>query len=189
MSPNSPTVSDATVLVSGGIDSFALCHLLKSRSLKIRGLFIDYGQAASVPEWHAVQRQAEFLGVDFAKIICKAPASFGTGELVGRNAFLLTAAAFFAAETSKFIAIGIHAGVPYFDCSPAFYARIRPLIEEQSGGRLSVLAPFLDWYKPQIFGYMRDSGLPLNATYSCESGSIPPCSTCASCRDRGALGC
>jgi 7-cyano-7-deazaguanine synthase len=31
--------------------------------------------------------------------------------------------------------------------------------------------------------------LPVQLTYSCELGSVPPCGLCLSCADRRALGC
>lgn len=179
----------AVVLLSGGIDSFALAHLLKGRGLSISGVFIDYGQAARHPEWDAAQRTARHLEISASRVSCDSGISFDAGELFGRNLFLASTAAFIAPASCTLLAIGIHAGVPYYDCSPSFVERLKPIIEEQSNGRMTLIAPFLDWHKPQIIRYAIDADLPLEATYSCESGSIPPCRSCASCRDREALGC
>jgi 7-cyano-7-deazaguanine synthase len=63
------------------------------------------------------------------------------------------------------------------------------LAQEHTDGRLCIIAPFIDLHKPQIYRYFQDAQLPLEATYSCEAGSLPPCGSCASCRDRRALGC
>lgn len=181
--------AEALVLFSGGIDSFALAYLLKGRGFGINGVFVDYGQAARHPEWDAAQRAAHHLQIPVMRISCDSGISFDVGELSGRNLFLASTAAFFAPVSCTLLAIGIHAGVPYYDCSPVFVERLKPIIEEQSNGRMTLITPFLNWHKPQIVRYAIDAGLPLEATYSCESGSIPPCGSCASCRDREALGC
>ena len=87
------------------------------------------------------------------------------------------------------LVIGIYAGTPYFDCSPAFVARINPLIGECSSGRVSVLAPFVDWPKDEVYSYFLNARIPLERTYSCEAGVMPPCQDCASCKDRARLEC
>lgn len=178
-----------TVLLSGGIDSASAAYLLKGQGYAVRGVFIDYGQAAREPEARAARAVAQALSVDVEIITVKGPSGYGAGELLGRNAFLILTAIFIGQAHRGLLAIGIHAGTPYYDCSPAFIDRMKQLAEEHTGGQLTVSAPFLHWTKPQIYRYFLDAGLPLSATYSCESGTIPPCGSCASCRDRGALGC
>lgn len=190
--PREPTpvvTTDATVLMSGGMDSAACAHILMQQGHHVRGVFVDFGQAAAAPEIEAVTKLAEILGISVSRIQVSASEGFGTGELVGRNAFLLTAAIFLAGAQSGLLAIGIHDGTPYYDCSPQFLARMKQVAQEHTNGRLDVIAPLLDWKKPEIYAYFQQSGLPIEATYSCESGTVPPCGTCASCRDRRALGC
>lgn len=180
---------EATVLLSGGIDSAACTHLLQAQGYKVRGVFVDFGQAALEQERKAVNALGLALDIEVAQITARSDSGFGSGELVGRNAFLVLAAIFLARTHRGLLALGIHAGTPYFDCSPLFLSRIKQLGAEHTDGRLVVVAPFIDWEKPQIFEYFRQSGLPLAATYSCESGTIPPCGSCASCRDREVLEC
>jgi 7-cyano-7-deazaguanine synthase len=187
---SSPTIcNEAAVLLSGGIDSAACAHLLKGQGYSVRGVFIDFGQAAVEQERKAVSELAMALGIEVGTITTRSDAGFGSGELIGRNAFLVLAAIFLARTHRGLLALGIHAGTPYFDCSPLFLSRIKQLAAEHTSGELVVVAPFIDWEKPQIFEYFKQSGLPLAATYSCESGTMPPCGSCASCRDREALGC
>jgi 7-cyano-7-deazaguanine synthase len=175
--------------MSGGLDSSALAYVLKAQGHAVRGVFVDYGQAAAVQEAPAVAAMAAHLSIDVTTLTVGGRHAFGPGELFGRNAFLIHAAVFLAGAHRGLLAIGVHADTPYYDCSPAFVSAMKTLLEEQSGGALSLVAPFLAWHKPQILTYFRDAGLPLEATYSCESGTIPPCGSCASCRDREALGC
>lgn len=175
--------------MSGGLDSSAVAHILKVQGHKVRGVFINHGQAAAAREAEAVASIARHLSIGITTLKVGGKQSFGAGELIGRNAFLIHAAVFLAGAHRGLLAIGVHAGTPYYDCSPAFITAMKTLLEEQSDGTLTLVAPFLTWHKPQIATYFREAGLPLDATYSCESGTIPPCGSCASCRDREALGC
>lgn len=179
----------AAVLLSGGLDSAACVHLLKAQGHAVRGVFVDFGQAAIAPETVAVARVAAGLGIQITTLTCRAPGGFGAGELIGRNAFLITSAIFLGRVSTGLLAIGVHAGTPYFDCSPSFVDRMKTLAEEHTDGRLTVTAPFLQWNKGQIYEYVVQNGLPVADTYSCESGTVPPCGSCASCRDRRVLRC
>lgn len=179
----------AEVLLSGGIDSACCAHFLKTRSISVRGIFIDYGQAAAKPEHLAATGVASQLGIPLRTLEAHGVKDFSKGELIGRNAFLIFSAIFLARVHKGTLAIGIHAGTPYFDCTPGFLSRMQVLAEEHTGGRLTVLAPFLTWEKRAIFKYFQDARLSPDLTYSCESGTTPPCGACASCQDRKLLIC
>lgn len=179
----------AAVLLSGGIDSAAVTYLLKNQGHEVRGIFVDFGQAAVEQERLAVRKLAAALAIELTSVEARSNNSFGSGELIARNAFLLMTAMFLGQAHQGLLAIGVHAGTPYYDCSPPFIVRMRQVAEEHTDGRLIIVAPFAVWNKAEIFEYFLVSGLPIDATYSCESGTIPPCGSCASCRDRRALGC
>lgn len=185
----SDAVRKATVLMSGGMDSAACAHLLSAQGFAVQGIFVDFGQAAREQESRAVARVADSLDIPTITLRVAPPGDFSAGELIGRNAFLLTTAIFLGRVHEGLLAIGVHAGTPYYDCSAGFIDRLKALAEEHTDGRLTVTAPFLYWNKAQIHAYVLQSDLPVSATYSCESGTIPPCGSCASCRDRRALGC
>jgi 7-cyano-7-deazaguanine synthase len=78
------------------------------------------------------------------------------------------------------LAIGIHAGTSYYDCSPSFLSRVEVLVRECSDGRVSVVAPFIEWSKDDVYSYFKAAQLPLHETYSCEAGVVPSCGDCAS---------
>jgi 7-cyano-7-deazaguanine synthase len=178
------------VMLSGGIDSAACVRYLQESGQSVQTLFVDYGQKAAGPERNAAEQLSSILGVELTKLQLKAPHSFGTGEISGRNAFLIFCCLLVKGhERPDAIAIGIHAGTPYYDCSPAFLEAVGRLVIEYTDGRTRVLAPFVDWTKQEIFEYFVKLGLPVEISYSCESGEIPPCGSCLSCRDRRMLSC
>lgn len=180
---------EATVLMSGGIDSTACAHLLAGQGLAVRGVFIDYGQAAAKCEERALQALSVRLGVSFSTFRVSGTLPYSTGELTGRNAFLIFAALFLTRQLSGLVAIGVHAGTPYYDCSSPFIEAMARLAAEHTNGGVALVAPFLNWSKQDVFQYFVSTGLPIDLTYSCEAGTEPPCRKCASCRDREALGC
>lgn len=180
---------EALVLMSGGIDSAACAHFLTKQGMAVRGIFIDFGQAAARPERRSVKALSAHLGVPLAAYRVCGAVPYSTGELLGRNAFLIFAALFLTRRRSGLIAIGVHTGTPYYDCSPPFIEAMARLTAEHTDGGVAVVAPFLNWSKGDVLHYFLTTGLPIGLTYSCEVGTEPPCQECASCRDRSVLGC
>ncbi len=179
---------EAVVLLSGGVDSMLCAHLLRAQGFRIRGLFVDFGQAARNSERTAANAIARHLEIDLSVIEIRGGPDVGAGEISARNAFLISAACFCAGSRSCIVSIGVHAGTSYYDCSPAFINRIAQLAEEQSEGRVTVVAPLLTWSKTKIYEAFSAADLPLSLTYSCESGDAP-CGVCLSCKDRQATAC
>jgi 7-cyano-7-deazaguanine synthase len=175
--------------MSGGIDSAACAHYLKSQGFCVRPIFIDYGQSAARYERQAAEALSKHLDISLTSYQVQGSPGYGSGELSGRNAFLITAAVFLSRIETGLVAIGVHEGTSYFDCSREFFEVIARLVSEQTNGRVVVVAPFQDWTRPHIMQYFKEADLPLNLTYSCEAGANPPCGLCASCCDRKSLGC
>ncbi|SUS03286.1 7-cyano-7-deazaguanine synthase [uncultured Defluviicoccus sp.] len=163
--------------------------MLLKQGYGVGGLFIDYGQAAAEHEALAVRRIADQLSIPLMKTSITGLPPFGPGELAGRNAFFVFTALLATRGQPGLIAVGIHDGTPYYDCSTRFVDSIGTLVAEHTDGKTSVIAPFLRWSKKDVVEYFRSTGLPFEMTYSCEAGATPPCGRCASCRDREALGC
>lgn len=179
----------ATVLMSGGLDSTACAHFLIRNGVRVRGLFIGHGQAAAQRETVASRAIAEFLSIPLDVRQLSGGTSFGAGEIIGRNAMLIFSALFTTQGHSNLLALGVHAGTPYFDCSEAFFSLAARLVHEITDGKTSLVTPFLSWTKQDVFAYFCKAGLPFDLTYSCELGSYPTCGRCASCLDREALKC
>ena len=91
-------------------------------------------------------------------------------------------------EVSGIIALGIHAGSPYYDCGSRFRDHMKVLVSEYSNGKTQFDAPFINIEKPGICEFGKSHDLPFHLTYSCELGVAPPCGTCPSCKDREVLG-
>ena len=178
------------MLLSGGIDSFACAHLLRRNDFVISSVFIDFGQGAARQECAATARISELLGIErtVIRIHSEKREAFAAGEIPARNLALVSAATLFTGGP-RLIALGIHAGTEYFDCSPAFIKEADRLVSECTNGAVSIVAPFLLWTKRDIVAYAQSEGLDLAVTYSCERGTDPPCGTCLSCKDRKALKC
>jgi 7-cyano-7-deazaguanine synthase len=182
---------DALVLMSGGIDSACCAHFLKSKGYHVNGLFIDFGQLASESEAEKSKEVAKWISCDLNEIKVQIPSSnlSSDGEIVGRNAFLLSSALMFNSGTASVIGIGIHAGTPYYDCGSAFLDRMCLIVREYTGGKCHLSAPFIDWNKQEVYSYAKSIKLPIEITYSCEAKSNGVCGVCRSCKDRELYNC
>lgn len=175
---------NVVVLLSGGIDSMACVEFYLQQGYKVEGLFFDYGQPAIKAEKNAANRIATYYGLQLRAISIPHLHSNKFGEISGRNAvFAMFALGVNGYGTYK-IAIGIHAGTSYSDCSVAFVERINSLYDLYTNGTVILEAPFVRWTKEQIISYCNDLSLPLELTFSCEFGSEKPCGECMSCLDR-----
>lgn len=180
---------DCAVLLSGGIDSLACAHFLKHQDANVSGLHFSFGQPAQELECKAAKEVADHLNINLAVIEISGYQLFNVGEIRGRNLALISIALMFAPIKSGGLAIGIHAGTQYYDCSIHFLDSASALASNCSGGRIELLAPFVSWSKSDIFSYARQQNLPLDLSYSCEVGGREPCERCLSCKDRKWLEC
>ena len=80
----------ALILLSGGIDSTACVHYLLEEKYDIDSVFIDYGQKARDKELSSAKRVSEYYNIKFKTIEIKASKNlFSSGEIIGRNIFLI----------------------------------------------------------------------------------------------------
>ena len=183
---NVPSAQEAyLVLASGGVDSSTILWLAAQQGLNPSALFLDYGQPAAGAEAEAVTRICRGLGVSLRRVQFVSTA-FGAGEIRGRNAFLLHVALLEFPASSGVVALGIHAGTGYADCSPEFMEVIEHSYAFHTGGAITPVAPFLHWSKQDVYSVATKLDLPLAQTYSCEAANHP-CGRCRSCLDRRLL--
>jgi 7-cyano-7-deazaguanine synthase len=174
---------EIAVLLSGGIDSMACADFYRTMGRPICGIFVDYGQAAAQWEAAAASAVAQHLDIRLLKLTISNAREKTLGEIAARNAFLLSVAAMERPPSVLALAIGLHAGTPYSDCTGQFLESAKTVLSYQSKP-VDVLAPFIDWRKEDIVAYSLKRRLPIEITYSCEAGSHPPCGRCLSCLDR-----
>lgn len=180
-----------TVLASGGLDSTTCLSYYQAAGYAVRALWIDFGQPAGRAEEQAVERIAGFYHVPLQKVRVRGISWPQLGnepfEYRGRNLTLVSLALNTATIEPGLIALGIHQGTSFLDCSPAFCEQLNELLILLSNGLIRLDCPFLHWSKEDIFDYALSNDVPIELTYSCEKGSIPPCEECVKCRDIRAI--
>lgn len=174
----------AWLLLSGGIDSAACLAFCLKKGLQVHCLHISFGQPASRQERMAAERVAGHFGVPLTHLRWFGTSEYDVGEITGRNAFLLLAALTEIGADAGILAIGIHDGTPYYDCSSAFLSSMQVVFDGYCDGRVRLSAPFVDWSKSQVLAFCRAQEVPVHLTYSCERGTAHHCGDCMSCRDR-----
>lgn len=175
--------TQSLILLSGGVDSIACLEFYKGLGYRTTAMFIDYGHPTRNREQASAIAIATYYSSPLEIVICNGPKTEFAGEILGRNAFLLTTALLFSPAQCGIIAIGIHAGTSYYDCHTEFVTSISQIIDRYSDGRILVGVTFLNWSKHMIWNYSVDKNVPLGLTWSCEVGPTEPCGQCLSCRD------
>ncbi len=175
--------STVWVLLSGGIDSTACVAFYREMGFPVYGVFIDYGHVAARHEALAAQAVASYYRVPLLELKWSGLREKHHGLILGRNAFLLFGTLMELPEEARILAIGIHSGTDYFDCTASFIRRIQSMFDSCTGGKVQVGTPFLTWKKSDIWAFCRRQGVPLELTYSCECGLDQPCGKCISCSD------
>lgn len=181
------------LLLSGGLDSSALCYWLKPRL----AVTIDYGQSAANAEIHASARIAETTGVKHLVIRIDG-STLGMGTMSGsppmmglaptpewwpfRNQLLLTIAGAIAIKNEcDRVIIGLVASDHcHSDGTESFVAAMDALMSAQEGS-VRVVAPALKLETPAL---IRRSGIPrpiLAWTHSCHISDFA-CGDCRGCR-------
>jgi len=178
-------MSISLVLLSGGLDSAVALAAASPDVNSCCGLFFAYGQAAENEEECAARAIADYYAVPLKKIKLMGP-SFESGEIRGRNAFLVHGALLVAPPGPSTIILGIHSGTAYVDCTPDFVDLMQRSLALHTRGEVTLAAPFLTNSKADIYRLARELRVPIELTYSCECGG-DPCGTCMSCKDRGML--
>lgn len=173
------------VLASGGVDSSTVAAGLVAHGLKPDLLFVDYGQPARSRERQAVTEIAETFDLPLTTIKVDGGIAAQAGEIPARNLMLVALAAAVGPNAAS-VHLGIHAGTGYRDCSAEFVALMQRVLDFHSDGRTQLVAPFLHWPKGDVLEHARTLGIPLEITYSCETGA-EPCGQCRSCEDRQAF--
>lgn len=171
------------ILLSGGIDSASCIKFCLDQNISSSALFIDYNQPSNIFEKKAAQDISAYYRVSLECISINFNKNFKSGNIIGRNAFLLSAALMYIKSNVGTITIGVHKGTGYIDCSQKFIDVYQEIIDLYTEEQIKIITPFLNFSKPEIWRYAKEHDVPLNKTYSCERGLEQPCGKCKSCQD------
>lgn len=207
------TPSKVVAIVSGGLDSVTLAHLLAAQGHELHLLAFDYGQRHR-KELHfahecALRLKAGFDVVDLAGFTPLIGGSALTDEKIAvphghyeapnmaitvvpnRNAIMLALAYGVAvAQGAELVATGVHAGdhFIYPDCRPEFITAFDSMQRVAVAGfghpDLRLTAPFVLASKAEIVRQGVALGVPFERTWSCYEGLEEHCGFCGTCVER-----
>ena len=178
-----PIRNSVVLLVSGGIDSSALIDFYLRQKENFLCVHFQYGQASERSERQAVVKVCSHYNVDYEISNLFFPMTERKDELIFRNLLFILAACSLKDPPLR-IALGIHAGTQYYDCTRSFLQDCQKILDGYYSGLVNVEAPFIDYSKRDIIKFCETNDVPLNLTYSCLMQNEPPCGQCKPCRDR-----
>jgi 7-cyano-7-deazaguanine synthase len=104
-----------------------------------------------------------------------------------RNMILLAVAAGYAESMrADYVAYAAHSNdrAIYPDCRPEFIESVRQTIKLGTGGKISLVEPFVDLTKADLVAMGLNLGVPFEKTWSCYKGNYRPCLECGTCLER-----
>lgn len=178
----------ALVLANGGIDSTACLFYYKELGHDVEALFVDYGHPANPVEKEHVDLLCKRYGIPLIPLKLSGIDFGSQWEIRGRNAFLILTALMARPTFAGLLSLGIHAGSSYYDCGQRFTKLMSNLVSDYTQGTVQLDLPLMEMDKAGIIQYCKSRKVPLELTYSCQTGCLPPCGKCPSCKDRLAVG-
>ena len=188
------TPEGSVLLLSGGIESATLLHLL-AREQTAFPLFIDYGQRAATREREAARAQCEALGLPLKEIgIAALGEAFREDQerklhvpLPHRNLVILGIAISYAAHRkarSVSLALNREDTAAYASASSAFVEHLRRLAGDLD--ELAISTPLITLTKSEIIARGLELGVDYRHSYSCLLGYAQQCGACPQCEKRRA---
>lgn len=204
--------NDGIILVSGGMDSMTLMHMLKHQNpnIKLMALNMYYGQRHEI-EMEYCKYNCTCLNIPYNEvklnfyndIIKDVSAMVGNNNIEVpnkeydpeetpvtyapfRNALFITIAAAYAESNGmNTIYYAAHKGDEvsnYWDCSDEFFDKMNALLSMRD---IKLVAPFINIKKVDIAKIAKDiPTLDLSKTWSCYKGDKVHCGVCSTCRER-----
>lgn len=206
-------MSRGIVIISGGMDSVTLAHMLYNEGDDLHLLSFDYGQrhkkelqfAAMCAEdldvrWDIIELHniTQFLaGSALTDSSVEVPDGHYAWDTMkqtvvpNRNAIMLSIATGVAvAESRDYVATAVHAGdhTIYPDCRPLFIGAMNSAMQLGNEGFGSPIfqlrAPFMNISKTEIATIGMLAGVNFTKTWSCYKGGEIHCGTCGTCYER-----
>jgi len=175
--------SNVLVLLSGGIDSCACVSYYIAQGASVRTLFVDYGQVSAQKEYGAALEICDYYKISLDTVKLFGHKTWSGGYVPGRNSFLLHVGIMYFQYNSGIIALGIHSGPNYSDCTPEFVRIMQTSFDLYTDGCVNIGTPFVNFNKRDVWNYCKSQNVPIGLTYSCELGKEQPCGYCLSCKD------
>lgn len=182
------TARKVLVLASGGIDSTACLFYYKELHHDVEALFVDYGHPANPAEYERIDALCKRYKFPLGLLKLSGANIDSQWEIRGRNALFIIAALMARPTFTGLLALGIHGGSLYYDCGQKFVHLMENLVSDYTKGTIQLDLPLIEMDKSTIIHYCRMHNVPLELTYSCQTGTVPSCGKCPSCRDRLAFG-
>lgn len=205
-------MSDAIIIVSGGLDSVTLLHYIcKKKKSQASILTFKYGQKHA-KEIDYAQYQSQLLGCDDHQIIDLSflVSAFGQSALVSnevdipdvvnvmgdpqpstyvpnRNMIFLAIGAAYAENRgaqSLYYGAQQHDLYGYWDTTPEFLSRLNAVFNLNRKLTIQIEAPFVEYSKADIVRLGLDLGVDYAKTWSCYQGDDLACGTCPTCAER-----
>lgn len=197
------------VVLSGGMDSATLLHLLQRQGHELRAISVNYNQRHR-KELRCARRLCSNLAVPLIELdlsvlslVMKGSSQSDPAVAVphgkydepsmkltvvpNRNMVLLAVACAAAiSEGCEAVAYGAHAGdlAIYPDCRPEFVDAMQAAFQLCDWSKIELLAPFVGIHKGDIAKIGVDLGVPYGDTWTCYEGGERPCGKCGSCTER-----
>ncbi len=196
------------VIYSGGMDSFTLLHLARSRGLKVHALSFNYGQR-HVRELEAARAVCQAEGIPHKVIDIRAMSEVMAGSSLtsdlevpeghyeedsmkstvvpNRNMILLSLATGYAVTVGAgAVWYGAHGGdhAIYPDCRPEFVEKMDAVCRIANYEPVGIEAPFMALNKGEILAEGLKLGLDYSQTWTCYNGRDKACGRCGSCVER-----
>ncbi len=206
------TLESCIAIVSGGLDSTVLAHMLAEGN-DVHVVSFNYGQR-HLKELECAMYQAKELGCEYTEV----PVVFLGQMLRGsaltsptidvpeghyaddnmrltvvpnRNSIMLNIATGIAvAEKAAFVATAVHAGdhTVYPDCRPEFIDALTRSLRLANEGFIDptfqIVAPFVNIGKEQIVRIGYELSVDFEHTWSCYKGEEIHCGRCGTCVER-----
>ncbi|WP_286221356.1 7-cyano-7-deazaguanine synthase QueC [Marinobacter apostichopi] len=196
------------VIYSGGMDSYTLLHVARSRGLNVHALSFNYGQR-HVRELESASAVCESLDIPHKVIDIRAMGEVMAGSALtsdvdvpeghyeegnmkatvvpNRNMILLSLATGYAVTVgANAVWYGAHGGdhAIYPDCRPEFVEKMDAVCRVANYEPVAVEAPFMALDKGEILAKGLKLGLDYSQTWTCYNGRELACGRCGSCVER-----
>lgn len=202
-------ISEAVVLVSGGMDSVTALYDANRTYDRVYGLSFDYGAKHNDRELPLAAFHCRKLGIPhevialafmnqlFASALLKSGGAIPEGHyeeesmrqtvVPFRNGIMMGIGAGFAESLgAQGLVIAAHAGdhAIYPDCREAFMQSMGEAIRLGTYRQVEVIRPFIAMRKAEIARRGEEAGVDFSQTWSCYKGGDRHCGRCGTCIER-----